>query len=1268
MLSINYLHFCVALPWLFIILRDSNIYGIKGIAENLFRVGKMLSHMKKQFTRVFLKIFTNASLLLLILFSGLTGSFAQTVLSSTASIGNSESASTVTFNFENTNSFPVVITDLSGILDIYGPQTVELWYKTSAVNGAPGIIAASNGWTQSASGTVNGIANTTTTVTQPFFQGISLVIPANTTYGLAVAAYSGTGSQRVGVLTGPLTLSAGGCNMHTGPAIGFSVASAPPASPVTASRGWIGSITFKPGSTCAAAPAVPVVSGPASICAGAGFTLGATGYSIAVGVTHQWQYFNTTSSAWTNIAGATNPAYPVTAGITASTQYRLVSNCSAAGLQSISNVVTIAIGTGLAGGTYTINKNQPTSPINFNSFADASAALSCGISGPVVMNVVPGSGPYTEMVKFGIIPGTSATNTVKINGNGNTVQYVNTTGNLQLLTLSGTKYLKIDSFIFKTLSTSMGWGCWITANSAYDTISHCLFDMVSQTDNGGFSNSNGIVFSASATSAAVWGDNARDCYIGHNHVKGPNTGQGPIYGICVGGGPADSNNVIAHNEIENSYNYGIYSYATHNIKILYNDIHRTHKATNSYFYGINTWNNYVNYLYYSKSRVEIIGNRIHDPSDGTGAVGSFYGITAGNNGWYNDTLDTDDTIIVANNAIYNVGQVSSSIFGIHFGNGHNSASFVYHNTVDVSQSSSGNGVVYGLWSTYYYWNTLNNNGQTFVKNNLVTITGGGNGIKYGFYYNDYVNNINWDIDAQRNNFYVNSSMSGPQYYGGYWNTGYPAMADFQAAYPAQEVGSLSVDPFYTSPATGDLTPTNTLLQGNGVNLQSLVPKDINGNPRSATPTPGAFEFSTDAGVTALISPTGLFCSSVKQVKVTVTNMGVNAINTVQVHWTLNGTAQPPVTYTGVLGGIGNPNVSATVTLGNGLFLPNVPTIIKAWTTMPNGLADPVNYNDTLEISVQPATSLPVNLGPDAAICIGSSLSLDAGTLGTSFLWDNGSVNQTRNVTAAGTYHVKVTGLDGCIGIDTFHLSLRQLPVVDLGPDQAICLGSTTTLDPGNIGASYLWDDGSAGQTRIVDTAGLYTVDVTDIYGCTGTDDIIVIMKDIPRVDGINAIYGDTSTYTFNPINPQFILSYTWNFGDGSPLKTGEVVQHRYSTNGIYTVDLSVEGECTGLIVHHSRTVDVFDAGGGTGIAVLDGPDGVILYPNPARDRITIEVKAGLKMKSVIASNILGQKVYSSKTDSSTRHLLSTLGLASGIYTLKIETDKGILTRKFEVLQ
>ncbi|PSK90074.1 PKD domain-containing protein [Taibaiella chishuiensis] len=1225
--------------------------------------------MKPTLSRVNNPALPKVCLLLFALLTGVALARGQSVISTASSLSNNETVATVTLNFQNTNAFPVVITDISGVLTDYGSQTVSLWYKNSAVNGVPGPIDATNGWTLNGSTSVNSYGNSTTTATQPFFQGISLTVPGNTTYGLAILGMSSVGTLRVGVLTAPITVSADGCSIHTGPAIGFGGASAPPAAPAIASRGWIGSIKFMPAASCTGSPVAAVVTGLGSICSGTAFTLSASGYTTAAGVTHQWQYYNVAAALWSDIAGATGPELVVASGITAATQYRMVSTCVASGLQGISNAFTMGIGAGLAAGTYTINKNQPASATNFVSFAAATAALGCGITGPVVLDVTPGSGPYTEMLRVGNIPGASAVNTVKINGNGNRVQYYNVYDmeNLQLLRLTGAKYVKIDSLTFKTLSPLEGCGALFTGGCAYDSLTRCFFDMTSITGNTGptgLTNSNGIMFSSSPIMAGAIGENGRNCYIGYNHVKGPAVNGGPFYGISLGYSVSDSNNVIAHNEVENFAYLGIHANSSRNVKILYNNIHRSTKVTDNYFYGINTgfYSNYLNYN--MPSRVEVIGNRIHNPSAGNTFSGTFYGIGTGNGTWWSDTLH-NDTIIIANNAIYNIASESAAqCWGIFLGNGNSTSHYIYHNTVAISGSAGNTGIRRGIWLNNY--SPLGNDTNTVqLKNNLVTVTGGTPGTTYGFLYNYFNGAVSWNVNAQRNNFYVGAPAAG-QFYGGRQSVDYPTMAAYQAAFPTQEVGSLSVDPQYLAPAAGDLTPQNISLQGNGVNLLSVVPLDINGRARSATPTPGAFEFSTDAGVTALNAPVGPFCSSLKQVKVTIANLGLNVINTVQVNWSLNGILQTPVSYSGTLAVAGNPGSTAVVTLGNGLFLPNSITELKAWTSMPNGFPDGINDNDTLVTLLQPSSSLSVNLGPDAAICTGTTYQLNAGFAGATYLWDNGAVTQTRNVATAGAYYVKVTGANGCIGMDTFQLSLRPLPLVDLGPDQAICYGTTTTLDPGNIGLAYLWDDGSTNQSRTVDTSGIYTVDVTDVFGCVGTDDVTVVLKDIPRVDGINAVYGDTATYTFNPINPLFVLNYTWNFGDGSPLKTGAVVQHRYAVNGIYTVDLMVEGECTGLIRHQSRTVDVFDAGGGTGLAVLDDPGGILVYPNPARGWLTVTVKGGLKIRSVTAMNMLGQKVYQQEADKRSSLVLPTSGLAAGIYTLKIETDQGIRSRKFEV--
>ncbi len=164
----------------------------------------------------------------------------------------------------------------------------------------------------------------------------------------------------------------------------------------------------------------------------------------------------------------------------------------------------------------------------------------------VIADVHPGS-TYTETVSFGAINGTSPVNTIKINGNGATVQFTNTTGNRQLLTMSGTQYLTVDSLVFKTLDATYGWGALVTNGAAYDSIINCKFDLSSITTTSA-ANSAGICLSGSVTSATAAGANGTHMYIAGNHVKGPTGAGGPYYGITIAG--ASDSNIVENNELE----------------------------------------------------------------------------------------------------------------------------------------------------------------------------------------------------------------------------------------------------------------------------------------------------------------------------------------------------------------------------------------------------------------------------------------------------------------------------------------------------------------------------------------------------------------------------------------------------------------------------------------------------------------------------------------------------------------------------------------------
>lgn len=112
----------------------------------------------------------------------------------------------------------------------------------------------------------------------------------------------------------------------------------------------------------------------------------------------------------------------------------------------------------------------------------------------------------------------------------------------------------------------------------------------------------------------------------------------------------------------------------------------------------------------------------------------------------------------------------------------------------------------------------------------------------------------------------------------------------------------------------------------------------------------------NAGISSLVSPVN-FCPGQEPISVQVTNSGSNVISNVDINWEINGAPQTAVslnTPLDTVNGIGSN--SAIVNLGNYTFVANQTVNIKAWTSNPNGVADTVNGNDTINVNVTPALS------------------------------------------------------------------------------------------------------------------------------------------------------------------------------------------------------------------------------------------------------------------------------------------------------------------------
>ncbi|HTA81844.1 MAG TPA: choice-of-anchor tandem repeat GloVer-containing protein, partial [Bacteroidia bacterium] len=177
----------------------------------------------------------------------------------------------------------------------------------------------------------------------------------------------------------------------------------------------------------------------------------------------------------------------------------------------------------------------------------------------------------------------------------------------------------------------------------------------------------------------------------------------------------------------------------------------------------------------------------------------------------------------------------------------------------------------------------------------------------------------------------------------------------------------------------------------------------------------------------------------------------------------------------------------------------------------NGCADSASQAVTVNPDpVITITSSPVN----DTVCKGSNVTL-SGNGAVSYNWNNGITNALAFTPAASSEYV-VTGTDanGCKGKDSVEVIVDTVMVSLTGNKVSgfsICGASNdtvTAVTTSGIGKlMYAWSTTGTKDSIIVNSAGTYSVTVTDAKGCTGIASAVVTSQSIPTI-----------TITSNPVN------------------------------------------------------------------------------------------------------------------------------------------------------
>lgn len=494
-------------------------------------------------------------------------------------------------------------------------------------------------------------------------------------------------------------------------------------------------------------------------------------------------------------------------------------------------------GMGQLNGNYTINSAQVTGGANYQTFAEALAALNGGISGPVRFDVVGGSGPYNEQVILTSVPGVSSTNTITIDGHGNMLTYASVnTAERATIKLNNSRYVTIHNLVIQATGT-YGYGVQLINNSDNNIISNCIVSVdpaLISTSGGNFA---GILINSAASPSIITSSTGASLcdsnIITGNLISGGNAG---IAIVANGANSMVYHNKIINNTIRDFYSGGgVYLNGGNGTVIEGNDISRPTRVVVGIFYGIQM--NGVSY------GTVVSKNKIHTPFGGlpvTSGTYTVYGISVAG-----VVALPDNGNVFSNNLVRNIKGTGIQN-GFYIGGAPYSK--FYHNTVNLDDATTTTNDTYGFHITN---NTLNT--QVTIQNNIVTLArSGSSGTQRILYFAIPYANFNspmYSFFLNNNDYYFNASGgTGSKYVaqvgGTSTPTSYSNLEDWQEA-SGQDMDSRDLDPGYVNPAMGDLTPSNNAINDIGM-AGTGITTDITGMMRSPTPDPGAFEFTPGA--------------------------------------------------------------------------------------------------------------------------------------------------------------------------------------------------------------------------------------------------------------------------------------------------------------------------------------------------------------------------------------------------------------------------------------
>jgi len=234
-----------------------------------------------------------------------------------------------------------------------------------------------------------------------------------------------------------------------------------------------------------------------------------------------------------------------------------------------------------------------------------------------------------------------------------------------------------------------------------------------------------------------------------------------------------------------------------------------------------------------------------------------------------------------------------------------------------------------------------------------------------------------------------------------------------------------------------------------------------------------------------------------------------------------------------------------------------------------------DVNGCIEVDsvvIDAATPIVVQFNGTAPSCSGlQNGAIDSQVSGGSspyqYLWSNGSTAADLQNLPCGQYDLTLTDAAGCVRNFSDTLDCPQtITVVDIVPQHVRCFGGadgsiTVQVQGGTLPLNYLWNDVNAQITPTAQnlSAGIYTVTVTDVNGCSISTSTTVLQPTqltvSTSVTNVSCLSFGDGIATANPTGG--VGPYTYNWGGGG---TNQTITNLAA--GTFFVTVTDANQCT----------------------------------------------------------------------------------------------------------